>query len=151
MWSGDAGHLGSLVDSMDTKMNRKRLLYGWSACAGSMDTITGFLLILMPEFVLNVLGITVPENGPSVFLSWIGVFVASVGLSYAWAFGGVPQVKIVWKITAMIRLMVATFICWKIGTGELQPAWFLVALSDAFVGLTQLVVLRLNWWREAGS
>lgn len=132
-------------------MNKKVLLNGWSACVGSMDTITGILLIFTPALVLKVLGITGPANHSCVFMSWMGVFVTSVGLSYAWAFENDHQAKIIWKITAMFRLMVAAFIFYKIGAAELEAAWLLVALSDAFIGLTQLVVLRLDWWKEVES
>jgi hypothetical protein len=133
---------------MDTKMNKKHLLNGWSVCVGFMDAITGILLIFVPELVLKVLGIADPEHSSWVFLSWMGVFVSGVGLSYVWGLGNATQGRLVWKFTAMIRLMVAGFISWKIGIGELQPAWLLVALSDAFVAVIQLVVLRLDWWRE---
>jgi hypothetical protein len=133
---------------MDTKMNKKLFIKSWSLCVGSMDSITGLLLIFVPSLVLKLLGITRPEDSSWVFLSWMGVFITGVGLSYIWAMRKAAEAEIVWKITAMIRLMVAGFISWKVGTSELQFAWLLVAASDAFVAVVQLQVLRLGWWRE---
>jgi hypothetical protein len=140
-----------MVQTMDSKMNKKLLINGWSVCVGSMDTITGILLIFMPDLVLKLLGIAHPDNSSWVFLSWMGVFITGVGLSYIWALGNATQGKVLWKFTAMIRLMVAGFISWKIVAGELQLAWLLVAISDAFVALIQFVILRLDWWREVDS
>ncbi len=136
---------------METKMNKKLIIKGWSLCVGSMDAITGLLLIFVPAFILKLLGITPLENSSWVYLSWMGVFITGVGFSYIWALGKAAEGELIWKITAMIRLMVSAFICWKIGSGDLQQAWLLVAFSDAFVAAFQLYVLRLGWWREVDS
>lgn len=132
-------------------MNRKLLIKGWSLCVGAMDASTGLLLIFAPGFVLKLLGISLPDDTAMVFLSWMGVFITGVGLSYAWALRISLEGALVWKITAMIRFMVAAFISWKIGSGELEKAWLLVALSDAAVATVQLQILRLGWWREVDS
>lgn len=136
---------------MDTKMNKKLFIKSWSLCVGSMDTITGLLLIFIPNFVLKLLGITPLEDNSWVFLSWMGVFITGVGLSYLWAFGNAKEGEIIWKITAMIRLMVTGFVTWKVTSHQLQSAWILVAISDAFVAAVQLQILRLGWWREGNS
>lgn len=133
---------------MDTKMNRELLIKGWSLCVGTMDAITGFLLVFAPGVVLKLLGISPPDETAMVFLSWMGVFITGVGLSYAWALRISMEGALVWKVTSMIRFMVAAFISWKVGTGELERAWLLVALSDAAVAVVQLQILRLGWWRE---
>lgn len=130
-------------------MNRKHVIKGWSLCVGSMDAVTGLLLIFVPRLVLQLLGIKPPDETAEVFLGWMGVFITGVGLSYAWALRNAAEGELVWKITAMIRLMVAAFISWKIGSGELETAWLSVALADAAVAAIQLQILRLGWWREA--
>ncbi len=113
-----------------------------------MDAITGLLLVFIPSVVLKLLGITILEETSWVFLSWMGVFITGVGLSYIWAMGNAREAELIWKITAMIRLMVAVFLSWKIATHHLQLAWIIVAISDAVVAIIQIRILRLGWWRE---
>lgn len=113
-----------------------------------MDAITGLLLVFIPDLVLKLLGITPVEDNSWVFLSWMGIFITGVGLSYLWALGNAREAELIWKITAMIRLMVAVFLSWKIATHHLQSAWIIVAISDAVVAVIQIRILRLNWWRE---
>lgn len=133
---------------MDKKMNKKLFIKSWSLCVGSMDAITGLLLVFIPSVVLKLLGITILEETSWVFLSWMGVFITGVGLSYIWAMGNAREAELIWKITAMIRLMVAVFLSWKIATHHLQLAWIIVAISDAVVAIIQIRILRLGWWRE---
>lgn len=130
-------------------MTKRRFLKLWSVAVGAMDALTGLLLIFVPDLVLRLLKIEAPSPDSMVFLSWIGVFVMAVGLSYGLALGkrrGAGEV--VWMFTALARVLVAVFLTAKITAGVMPMAWALVALSDGLVALVQMVILRKGWWRE---
>jgi len=129
-------------------MKTKNFTISLSLCFGSMDSITGLLLIFVPSVVLKMLGIEEPENAYFVFLSWMGVFILGVGLSYFFALRNPSDGRLIWKITALIRLLVAAFIGWKVMTNDLEMRWLLVASSDAMVAAFQCYGLRKNWWKE---
>lgn len=130
-------------------MKKLLLLKVWSIGMGAMDSLTGLLLILAPEQVLGLLKIEPPSPDAMVFLSWIGVFVMAVGLSYGMALGKCSsQSETVWAFTALVRIMVAIFLTFMITAGTLPTAWAVVALSDGVVALAQVVILRKGWWRE---
>ena len=130
-------------------MNKARFLKLWSVAAGSMDFLTGLLLVVAPGFVLGLLRIEQPSADALVFLSWIGVFVAAVGLSYGLALGkNRDRCETVWMITGLVRIMVAAFLTVRIVDGSLSVPWALVALSDAGVAAVQVAIFRLGWWRE---
>jgi hypothetical protein len=129
-------------------MKKQNFLNYWSVAMGSMDALTGLLLIFVPALVLKVLKIDVPSGDALVFLSWIGVFVMGVGLSYGFAIGRRARGEAVWLITSLVRILVAAFLTAKIVGGSLQMQWALVAVADASVALVQVAILRLGWWRE---
>ena len=130
-------------------MNKPLILKLWSLCMGGMDACTGLLLVFAPALVLRLLGIAPPAGEGLVFVSWIGIFVMSVGLSYGLALGGnASRGEAVWIFTALVRTMVAAFLTIKCLGGSLAAAWLIVAASDAFVAAGQWVILRLGWWRE---
>lgn len=129
-------------------MNKPTILKGWSAAVGAMDAVTGMLLVVSPETVLKLLGIAPPSPESLVFLSWIGVFVMAVGLSYGLALGRRGRGEAVWMFTAMVRILVAAFLTFRILDGSLPKAWFIVAFADAAVALAQGFVLRAGWWKE---
>ena len=131
-------------------MNRVGFLRFWSVAVGSMDAVTGLLLIFVPQLVTRLLGIS-PPPAAMVFLSWIGVFVMSVGLSYGFALGGRGRGEVVWAITAWVRILVAVFLTVKIVEGTLVPAWGVVGISDGLVGIVQVVILRAGWWKEVAE
>lgn len=128
-------------------MKKIQFLKFWSMAVGSMDAVTGLLLIFVPALVLGLLGIAPPSPDAMVFLSWMGVFVCGVGLSYGLALGRRTRGETVWMFTALIRAMVAAFLIVRIVHGSLAPAWAAVAVSDALVAIVQIVILRAGWWR----
>ncbi|MES2475329.1 MAG: hypothetical protein V4640_06090 [Verrucomicrobiota bacterium] len=132
-------------------MNRLKFLKFWSVAVGSMDAVTGLLLIFVPALVLKLLGIEPPSSDALVFLSWMGVFIAGVGLSYGMALGNRSRGETVWAFTAMIRILVAVFLTIRILDGTLAVNWGLVGVCDGVVGLSQIVILRLGWWKEAAE
>ena len=131
-------------------MTKTKFVKFWSVAVGAMDTLTGLLLIFVPGLVLRLLKIEAPSPDAMVFLSWIGVFVMAVGLSYGFALGRHRAAGgTVWLFTSMARILVAVFLVIQITREIMAPAWLLVAISDGLVALVQMVVLRKGWWREA--
>jgi hypothetical protein len=130
-------------------MTKHSFLRIWSVMVGAMDALTGLLLILAPAAVLRVLRIEAPSVDALVYLSWIGVFVMAVGLSYGFALGKHRgHGETVWMFTSLARIMVAVFLVIQITRETMAPAWMGVALSDGFVALAQMMILRKGWWRE---
>jgi hypothetical protein len=139
-----------LVDGTEENMNRLVFLKFWSVAVGTMDALTGLLLVTAPGFVLQLLKIAPPSADALVFLSWIGVFVMAVGLSYGFALGSHRgRGETVWAFTALVRVLVAVFVVVRIVGGSLEAAWGMVALSDFSVAVVQILILRKGWWREA--
>ncbi|MES2923016.1 MAG: hypothetical protein V4819_15785 [Verrucomicrobiota bacterium] len=132
-------------------MNRIKFLKFWSVAVGSMDAVIGLLLIFVPELVLKLLGIEAPSPDALVFLSWMGVFIAGVGLSYGMALGKRSRGETVWAFTAMIRILVAVFLTARILDGTLAANWGIVGGCDAIVGVLQILVLRRGWWKEVSK
>jgi hypothetical protein len=146
----DVVGIGDLVDGTEDDMTKTKFLKFWSVAVGSMDALTGVLLIFAPAQVLQLLKIEAPSSDAMIFLSWIGVFVMAVGLSYGLALGkrrGAGEA--VWLFTSLVRVCVAVFLIIQITREIMAPAWVVVALSDGMVALVQMVILRKRWWREA--
>jgi hypothetical protein len=141
-----------MVACSETIMKRNGLLKWWSAGVGAMDALTGLGLMFVPVWVLACLRIEAPSAEAIVFLRWIGAFVCAVGLSYGLAlFGRKGWGEASWIMTSLARLMVALFLTVQMLRGELEPAWSVVALSDAAVAFVQLTVLWRGGWKEEGA
>ena len=148
VWSLHAGGICKLVDQTPKKlMNRLNFLRLWSLAVGGMDACTGLMLVFAPAPTLRLM--QVPEVAPAalIFLSWMGVFIGSVGLSYALVLKGSREAETVWIFTAVVRLAVACFLVAEIFSGSLPSAWLLVAVTDGVVALGQGAVLRAGWWK----
>jgi len=130
-------------------MNKRKFLVIWSIAVGSMDAVTGLMLVASPALVLQGMQVARPSADALVFVRWIGVFVGGVGLSYAMALGERHRGKAVWLVTSMLRTLVAVFVIAQIDLGALAPAWLVVALTDALVAVVQMVLVRAGWWEEA--
>lgn len=129
-------------------MNKREIIKWWSVGAGSMDAITGLLLIVAPAMVLRLLGIAQLAAESLIFLNWVGVFVMAVGLSYGIALTGRARGEAVWMFTGLVRILVAVFLTIRVVTGAMEPAWLLVAASDGLVALGQGAILLAGWWKE---
>lgn len=137
-----------MADPIRKIMNKREIIKWWSVGAGSMDAVTGLLLIVDPLLVLRVLGIAPLAAAALIFLNWVGVFVLAVGLSYGLAFTGRARGEAVWMFTGLVRILVAVFLTIRVVTGAMEPAWLLVAVSDGLVAAGQGVILLAGWWKE---
>lgn len=130
-------------------MNKTKFLIGWSAVVGAMDALTGLLLVVTPAATLQLLNIIPPSADALIFLSWIGVFVGAVGLSYGLVLINRRRGPTVWMFTALVRGLVGVFVVCQIAAENLSLQWVAVALTDLLVAGVQLSVLRARWWEEA--
>lgn len=131
----------------------KRLLLGYQLLTGASDTVTGLLLIVAPAVTLDLMKLhAVPAALP--FLSYIGVFVLSVGV--ACLYGALlalkplsaPRLETVWLLTAITRGLVAAFVVSQIASGKLEAGWSTVALTDGALAVLQAVGLLRGWLRD---
>lgn len=132
-------------------MNRLQSLRLFSLAVGAMDACTGLLLIFAPALTLRLMQVPEVPAGALVFLSWMGVFIAAVGVSYGLVLRGGREAETVWLFTAVVRAAVAGFLIVKITLGDLPAAWSLVAATDGLVALGQALVLRAGWWKGAAG
>ena len=135
---------------------KRRLLLGYQMLTGLSDTGTGLLLIFAPALTLRLLGLHVSfESLP--FLSYIGMFVLSVGIACLYgaflasrvAFA--EKLEVVWLLTGITRALVALFVIAKILAGTLEPAWATVAASDGAFALLQAIGLSKGWLANAAA
>ena len=123
--------------------------------AGLCDTSTGVLLVGFPDYTLSALmGLTVFPQRP--FIRFIGVFVLSVGITYFWSLWRYPlneDGSVVWmtqwKITALIRTLVALFILWQLAAHNIDFRWIFVALTDGLFAAIQMIGLEQGWIERA--
>ncbi len=133
---------------------KRPLLIAYQFLTGLSDTSTGLLLIVAPEFALRLMRLHVASD-TLPFLSYIGVFVLSVGL--ACLYGGLQALKdvpsdrleVVWLLTAITRALVAVFVVVKMASGALEPGWSSVALTDGAIALIQFLGLARGWLPNA--
>ncbi len=133
-------------------MNRPILLaYQWGI--GLSDTLTGAMLIVVPEFTLHLIGLRVPSDALP-YISFIGAFVLSVGLSCLYGAlvmvrrGSPCTLEGVWLLTAFTRASVAVFVGTQVLAQTLEPGWLTVAVSDGACVLIQAIGLRRGWLKN---
>ena len=123
-----------------------------SLLAGGGDLASGLLLVLAPHATLQLM--RVPPVGDLVWVQFVGVFVGCVGLSYllglvAWkTTHSSSELRTVWKLTAIFRLAVASFVIAEIGFGRLDPAWSSVPCVDVFWACVQFTLLTRGFPKE---
>jgi len=132
---------------------RRSLLIAYQFMTGISDTSTGLLLIAVPAFTLRLIKLHVLED-TMPFLSYIGVFVLSVGLACLYggllAFKGdcAEKLEVVWLLTAVTRGLVAVFVAVKVASGALESGWWAVAATDGAFALLQGIGLTKGWLRN---
>lgn len=130
-------------------MNPLILLRLWSVLVGAMDACTGALLVLAPAWTLRLMGVPPVTPSALLFLSWMGIFIAAIGLSYGLVFRGPREAEAVWIFTSGVRTLVAIFVAWKIMSAALPTPWCSVAISDGLVAAAQWLILKAGWWKGA--
>ncbi len=126
------------------------ILLAYQLLIGVSDTLTGALLIVAPEFTLRLMHLQAPSDALS-YLSFIGAFVLSVGLSCLYGAllmarrGSRCRLETVWLLTAFTRASVAIFVVAQILNHSLEMGWSTVALSDGACVLIQAIGLRKCW------
>lgn len=130
------------------------VLFGYQGVAGLSDTVTGAMLCLAPQLTLRLMGLHAAADAIP-FLSYIGAFVFSVGLSYLYgalliAIEAPPErMEIVWLLTAFTRSAVAVYVLKGVLASDLEPGWITVAIFDAACVVIQAVGLRKRWLFDA--
>lgn len=113
---------------------------------GTMDCLTGLLLMVAPVWTVKLMGIRSAVEWP-VMLSWVGAFVFAVGLTYFLVGWGDDEEgwRTQWRMSAVVRMVIGVFVVWKLVSGELEMAWLTVALTDLVVAGMQMLGLRWGW------
>lgn len=133
----------------------RQMLSIYQFIAGLCDAGTGLLLVGFPDYTLSrLMGLAVVPQRP--FIRFIGVFVLSVGITYFWTLfryplhdhGGLVWLT-QWKITALIRTLVALFVVWQVGAHTIDFRWMTVALTDGVFAAIQMVGLEQGWIERA--
>ncbi|HEX4756555.1 MAG TPA: hypothetical protein VH308_01185 [Terracidiphilus sp.] len=134
-------------------MNRP-ILFAYQLLTGFSDTTTGALLLVVPELTLRMMHLSAPPEA-LIYISFIGAFVLSVGLSCIYgAFlvyrgGGRARLEVIWLLTALTRASVAIFVAGQIMAGALEAGWLTVAAVDGACVLIQAMGLRNGWLSDA--
>ncbi len=124
-----------------------RTLTTYCVLAGACDTATGALLVGMPTTTLRLMGVTQSAE-PTIFVRFVGAFVAAVGLTYWLALvatgrpGRPARIATTLELTALIRAVVGTFVGVAVWLGALDPRFLLVTGFDLGLAALQLKILR---------
>ncbi|HEY3627356.1 MAG TPA: hypothetical protein VGL00_13765 [Terracidiphilus sp.] len=137
---------------MNVRLRQWLILYQY--VAGFSDTATGLLLVGFPGFTFHLMGLTVfPQPA---FVRYIGVFVLCVGLSYLWAAIRWPLNELgvmvwvtQWKITALMRGMVALFLIWQWMVQGVEAHWASVIVFDGAFAAFQIIGIEQGWIERA--
>jgi hypothetical protein len=130
-------------------MNR-RILISYQLLIGFSDTITGVLLMVAPVFTMDLMRLHAPADALP-YISFIGAFVLSVGLSCLYGArlmfrrASPCMLKVVWLLTAITRASVAIFVLAQILSQTLELGWLTVAFMDGACVLFQAIGLRKGW------
>ncbi len=137
------------------KFRLRQWLSLYQYCAGLCDAGTGLLLVGFPSFTFHLLGFNVVPQ-PIVFARFPGVFVLAVGLTYLWTVTRWPlneHTAVVWitqwKITALIRMLVAALIVWHLMAQAIESRWMTVGITDGILATVQIIGLEQGWIERA--
>ncbi|MBX3737410.1 MAG: hypothetical protein KF715_12005 [Candidatus Didemnitutus sp.] len=112
--------------------------------AGALDFGTGLGLVFLPDLMLKLMGAATLAAEPTIYLRWVGAFVAAVGFSYLWALWrrDVARLRHVLELTIFFRLAAGAYSAWAIASGALPIAWLSVPLTDFFLAAAQAWLVR---------
>ncbi len=128
---------------------RRKLAATYTALAGGMDAITGPWLVFAPDSALAAMGVEAEDD--TLFISFVGAFVAAVGFSYLWALwrwlkrGDTAFLQAVWRVTILFRLAAGAFCTAKILTDALDITWASIPVADFALAAVQIWLLRAGW------
>ena len=134
-----------------TPQLRRKLAIAYTAFAGGLDTIAGLGFVFLPEATLAAMGADPEMEADTFFLSFVGVFVASVGLGYLWALwrwlkrGDASFLRAVWRLTILFRLASGAFCTVSLLNGDLDAGWLAVPIADFLFAAVQIWLLRAGW------
>jgi hypothetical protein len=140
---------------MPTSMKRSHLM-AYQAATGLCDTFTGLLLVAAPATALRLMKLHAAAD-TLPFLSYIGVFVLSVGIACFYRVVLLTrsrpreQLEVVWFVTTVTRGMVAAFLAYEVVTGQLEQGWIAVIGTDGAIALLQFVGLTRGWLRNVSA
>ncbi len=132
---------------------KRRVLIAYQILTGLSDTSTGLVLIAAPGLTLRLMRLHAASD-TLPFLSYVGVFVLSVGL--ACLYGGwialdrgpAEKLEVVWLLTAITRALVTVFVVANVALGSLEPGWTTVAFTDGVFTMIQIFGLAKGWLRS---
>jgi uncharacterized membrane protein YfcA len=134
-----------------TPQLRRKLAIAYTALAGGLDTLAGLGFVFVPELTLAAMGADPEMEADTFFLSFVGVFVASVGLGYLWALwrwlkrGDASFLRAVWRLTILFRLASGIFCTFSLLNDDLDAGWLAVPLADFVFASLQIWLLRAGW------
>jgi len=144
------------VNAVSDGLSLPRWQRGAIVALGAGDLATGVLLVLSPATVESLLGLAPSPPAASVFLRWVGLFVAAVGAAYlapfriAAAASRRERLRFALAWTAWTRLAVAAFVGAAVLAAALPDGWCLVGSYDALAASGQLALLA-SWARRDGD
>jgi|tagenome__1003787_1003787.scaffolds.fasta_scaffold19005177_2 hypothetical protein len=138
---------------MNARMRYWLTLYQYAA--GICDTSTGLLLISFPGFTLSMIRFNLAGEAIA-FVRFVAVFVLCVGITYLWlparwplSEHSAPVWLTQWKITALMRAMVALFLLWQVTSHRMEFRWIGVGVFDGVLAAIQIIGLEQEWIERA--
>lgn len=134
---------------------RHSMLLGYQWVTGAADVSAGVLLYLAPAMTLRTMGMQAPME-VTPYVSYIGAFVLSVGLSCLYGGWLLKQeatrerLETVWLLTAFARSAVAIYVIKGVLARELEAPWMSVAAFDGICVAVQGAGLRWKWLEARG-
>jgi len=129
---------------------KRFVLPAYQIVTGLSDTSTGLLLLFAPGLTLRLMKVDAGAEALP-FLSYVGVFVLSVGIAclYGASLIKTPEkLEVVWLLTGITRGLVALFVIASIVSGTLEPGWSTVACTDGVLSVLQFIGLATGWLRR---
>jgi hypothetical protein len=112
-------------------MNPTKLARWLALGAGVLDCAAGGSLLAGPAVTLRVLGLGEPGAEALLFVRFVGVLVAALGVSYLWAlWRPVERLRVVLGATIFFRLATGSYTGAAVLLGALPGAWCQVTFAD---------------------
>ena len=128
-------------------------MLGYQLLTGTADTVTGALLLLAPAMTMRWMRLHAAADALP-FLSYVGVFVLSVGISclygawIVWSESPAAKLQVVSLLTAITRSLVAAFVVSRVVSGIFPAQWLTVALTDGLFAGLQFTGLARGWFDD---